>query len=438
MVFQREFSAPALFFEAPMLKSVVLFLLILEAVLALFLLYRDGLLEKPWVAVLCAVLIALALALRASVFDMETGDYRDFLTRWVDYYRENGGFRAIGTVPPFCNYHVPYLYFLALFSYLPVRDLYLIKALSVLFDVLLAWAAEKLLSRASRSRILRLGCFFAVLFWPTVFLNSSVWGQCDSIYVALALLGLWLALEDKPIPSMILMALSFSFKLQAVFILPIIAVLWIYGKYNWKHLLLFPLAYVAILLPAVLMGRPFWDVLSFYLHQTGTIGAGLNYNSSSVFAIFWRIPTQQQAIAAKIAVAAAALYLLVLLFLAWMKRRQLTDRAVLALALLMAIGLPFLLPHMHDRYFYTADVLSIVLAFAIPSLFLTAPLVGFASFLGYYAYLSFYFSERGGHYLIEMKYGAYALMAALLLTALGFALSLSRGKPSGKRKASAK
>ena len=114
-----------------MLNGTVLFVIMLYAALALWLLYRDGLIRKPWTAVLCAVLVAAALAARASVFDMQTGDYRDWLARWMSYYRENGGFRAFRELPPYCNYHVPYLYFLALFSYLRVPELYLIKLLSI-------------------------------------------------------------------------------------------------------------------------------------------------------------------------------------------------------------------------------------------------------------------------------------------------------------------
>ncbi len=414
------------------MNGTVLFAIILYAALALWLLYRDGLIRKPWTAVLCAVLVAATLAARASVFDMQTGDYRDWLARWMSYYRENGGFKAFGELPPYCNYHVPYLYFLALFSYLKVPELYLIKLLSVLFDILLAWAVLKLCGRISKNRWLRLCSFFATLFWPTVFLNSAVWGQCDSIYVALALIGIWLALEDRPILSLCMLAFSFAFKLQAVFILPMIAVLWIYGKYSWKHLFVFPAAYVLILVPAMLLGRPVWETILFYLNQTGSIGDGLNYNSPSIFAIFWNIPADRAESISRIAICAAALYLVNLLALAWIKRKKLNDRAVICLALLTAIGVPFLLPHMHDRYFYPADALSLVLAFGMPSLFLTAPLVDFASFLGYYAYLSFYFSEKGGHFLLYMYYGAYALIAALILTAIGFAWSTA-SSASGKR-----
>ena len=113
-----------------MLDSIVLLSMILLGVLALWLLLRDGLIGHPWVAVLCTFLMTLILAIRWRYFDLETTDYQWFLKVWVDYYRQNGGFRAFGTLPPYCNYNVPYLYFLALFSYLPSRDLYLIKLLS--------------------------------------------------------------------------------------------------------------------------------------------------------------------------------------------------------------------------------------------------------------------------------------------------------------------
>ena len=410
-----------------MMDASVLFLLILEAALALWLLYRAKLLEKPWAAILCAVLMAVNFGLRASVLDYETLDYQNFLTQWCAFFEDYGGFRALST--PVGNYNIPYLYFLALFSYLPIRDLYLIKLLSMAFDVLLAWTAMKLLARFTQQKSRLIACFFAVLYWPTVFLNSALWGQCDSIYVALALLGIWLALEDRPILSMVMIALSFGFKLQAVFVMPVYAALWMMGKFNWKHFLIFPLTYVLLVLPAVLLGRPFLDTLTLYFSQTGSIGAGLNYNSPSIFAIFWNVPEAQQKTASTLAIAAAALYMLNLLAVAWVRRKSLTDRAILALALLFAIGIPFLLPHMHDRYFFAADMLGLVLAFAVPPLFLTAPLTEFASLLGYHAYLKM-------RYLLPMRYGSAALILALGLALIALLTGLrTPGKPKQKRKA---
>ena len=150
----------------------VILMLAAVGAFALALLYKEGLLKKPAPIVIAVMLTALALVLRALVFGYETLDYQNFLTRWVDFFRQNGGWRALSE--PVGNYNIPYLYFMALFSYSSVKDLYLIKLLSTVFDVLLAYSAMRLVSRWQKSAGLRLGCFFTVLLWPTVFLNSAV------------------------------------------------------------------------------------------------------------------------------------------------------------------------------------------------------------------------------------------------------------------------
>ena len=110
---------------------------------------------------------------------------------------------------------------------------------------------------------------------------------------------------------MICAALAFGFKLQAVFVLPVFAVLWMAGKFKWQHFLLFPASYVLLVLPAVLLGRPFWETVTLYLSQTGSIGSALNYNSSSIFAILRHVADPERA--SRIAVAAAFGYMLILL-----------------------------------------------------------------------------------------------------------------------------
>ncbi len=393
-------------------------LLALTAAFALLLLWRSGCLKSRSAWIVSALLLLLAFAARAYVFDYETLDYQNFLTKWVDFFRENGHFRALRYSVG--NYNIPYLYFLAFFSLLPVRDLYLIKLLSTFFDVLLAWASMQLLGRFTKKTAARLGCFFAVLFLPTVFLNSAVWAQCDSSYTALLVLALYLALDERPVPSMICAALAFGFKLQAVFVLPVFAVLWMQGKFKWRHFLVFPAAYVLLVLPAVLLGRPFWETITLYFSQTGSIGDGLNYNSSSIFAIFWRIKDPEPA--STIAILAAFLFMLAVLAVCYVNRKRLSDRAVLAAAVLFAVGIPFLLPHMHDRYFFCADILTVVLAFVSWPCSPAAALCQFASLLGYHAYLKMRF-------LLPMRYGAAALVFTLLIAGLFFSAELKIAKP---------
>lgn len=379
-------------------------LLTLEAFFALWILWRAGLLYNRRALIVSAVLTVGAFALRGYFLPYETMDYQNFLSKWVEFYRNNLGFHSISY--PLGNYNIPYLYFLCFFSYLPIRDLYLIKLLSIFFDVVLAFAAMELLTLCTGDRRLRLTCFFTVLLLPTVVLNGSVWGQCDSIYVSLALLGLWYGLRDKPVQSVLFFTLSFGFKLQAVFLMPIMAVLWFRGSYKLWHFTLFPVFYVLLVLPAVALGKPFIETLTLYASQTDSIGTGLNYNAPSIYAIFWRAPETQDVI--NLGIVGAFTWMFILLIFCWLRRERLTDRAVLAAALLFAAGIPFFLPHMHDRYFFGADILTVVLGCACVLCIPAALLMQYASLLSYHAYLKMRF-------LLYVDHGARAVAGVLAI-----------------------
>ena len=104
-------------------------LLLIEALFALFLLYRAGLLKSGALWSVAVTLLLAAFVPRLLALRYETLDYQNFLSRWVAFYRENGGFRALNQSVG--NYNIPYLYFLALFSYSSIPDLYLIKLLAL-------------------------------------------------------------------------------------------------------------------------------------------------------------------------------------------------------------------------------------------------------------------------------------------------------------------
>ncbi len=385
--------------------------LIIIGILALVMLYFEGLLKTKARLFVSAALILAALTLRGVCMSYETLDYQNFLTRWVAYFAENGGWNALGGSVG--NYNVPYLYFLALFSYSSVSDLYLIKLLSIFFDFVLAWGVMRLTYVFYKTPRPLLAAFFVTLFLPTVVLNGALWGQCDSIYAAFAVFSIYFALDGRPTLSVISVALSFAFKLQAVFIMPIFVLFLYTRRVRWYHLAAFPATYVLVVLPAVAQGREFWDTLLLYFSQASSVGDSLNYNSSSVFAFFGNVENTE--LASALGIAAAVAFTAGLLALMFYRRANITDAAALACALLLCIGIPFLLPHMHDRYFFIADALSVAFAFIVPKLFAVPMCVSFASLLGYHAYLKM-------RYLLPMRYGAAALLAALALTA-AFALA---------------
>ena len=172
-------------------------------------------------------------------------------------------------------------------------------------------------------------------------------------------------------------------------------------KIKLWHLPIFPATYIVTILPAVLLGRPFWQTFTLYFNQADSVGPAFNYNSPSLFA-FWE-PVSNQAFYEKLAIFTAFAAILLIYVIVFARRKQLSNRMALASALLFVVIIPLILPHMHDRYFFLADVFSAIFAIATILYFPLPILVSFASLIGYGAYLL-------TRYVIPLKYGTWALI----------------------------
>jgi len=385
----------------------IVFMICAIVALVFAILWREGVINNSRRITAAFIVITVSFMIRIFSMDHETTDYLHFLSNWVEYFRQSGGFAGLaGEVG---NYNLPYLYFLALFSYLKIPDLYMIKLLSIFFDVILAWGVMRTVGLFSQSGTRKLIAFLGTLILPTVVLNGAYWGQCDSIYVAFAVWSIYFALDDRPELSMVFIAISFAFKLQAVFIMPVFFIFLFTNRMKIHHLLIFPLTYLIIIAPAVFMGRPFIETLMLYFNQAGTVGSGLNYNSPSIFA-FADNPVNTN-MWASLGIAAAFLLILIVYGWLWIRRERVTNDVLLTTTVLFAVGIPLLLPHMHDRYFFPADIFAFIFAAAFPRMLPLPVLVSFASLLGYHAYLR-------GTYLMPMSYGSIALIIVLVILML--------------------
>lgn len=399
----------------PPARAGVGLLLLLEAALAVCLLRREG---CPGMSLLLLVLpVAAALYLRVLCLDHQTADYQTFLAEWVAFFRNNGGFTAVKESVG--DYNVPYLYFLAAISCLPIPDLYLIKLFSILFDVLLAWSGLRLSRQFCREGSpVPLVCFSLLLLLPTVVLNSAYWGQCDTLYTSLTLLALSCALEEKPKPSVLLLAVAFSFKLQTVFLIPLWCAFWFTGRVKFRHLLLFPVGYAVTILPALLLGKPLGDILGVYLNQMGEYSS-LSLNAPSIFGFLPYKAQVNSHMASWLGIAAAFVLVLVVLGLLFWRRKRFTPELLLTAAAVLAIGIPFLLPHMHDRYFMLAGVITLVWACTNWRRFPIALLAELSSLSCYGIYLRMHYTFTifwNGQYYVT------AVEALLMLAALVWSL----------------
>ena len=361
--------------------------------------------------------IGVAMLLRALSLDYAGSDYRNFLTGWYAYFRDNGGFAAVAHAVG--DYNVPYLYFMAFISYLSVPDLYLIKLFSIIFDVILAWGCYRLVRSLVRERqggAAPLIAFTAALLLPTVVLNGALWGQCDGIYGALCVHAAALVLEGRNKTSVALMALAFCFKLQAIFVLPLWGVLWLAGRVRFRELWAFPLAYLAMIAPALALGKPLGDIVGVYFKQMGEYSR-LTLNAPSVYQFIPYKMELDENLASRLGILAAGALVLALLALGLRLRGRLDRETAMAAAVVLCVGVPFLLPHMHERYFFLADMFTLCWACADRRRVPAAALVCGSSLASYCVYLRLKYNcvVRLGGAAFVMGLEALAMLAALAL-----------------------
>ncbi len=227
----------------------------------------------PLPYVVLGLLVLIALAVRWLFVDVQSGDYRSFLDPWFQHLAANG---FAGLAEEFSNYNTPYLVLLWLATKLPVSQIVAVKLVSVVFDGLLAYFAYRIV------RVLRPASAWwpvvitgAVLLLPTVVLNSSAWGQCDAIYASLCLGSVYFLLRRQAWVACALFGLAFAFKLQAIFLLPVLVAVLIVNRMRVRALVMVPLAFLAALVPAWIAGRGLLSQLAVYPAQiTGSSGGG--------------------------------------------------------------------------------------------------------------------------------------------------------------------
>ena len=354
---------------------------------------------------LLAALVLLAVLVRYAGRHEVTPDMRIFYV-WSDKLRAAGGFRGLDQ--EIGNYNAPFLYLLALTLYLPGATLIKIKMVWVVFDVLLAFFTYKIVAlRRPGWRVPAIAALIMV-FLPTVVINASFYGQTDAMWASFALGGVYFLLKDKPWWAVSMCTVALAFKPQGIFIFPLLGLLVLLGRLPWKSLLAVPAVYLALDLPAILLGRDPVELLTLYnpARQANFV-PGLNSNSPSVFALL-PVSTRIESLRTIGYVLTLAL-ILGLYYVFVVRRARLGRDQIVTAAMVFVLLMPYFLPGMHERYFYLADVMALVLAFYRPRLWPVVLLVQAASFLAYQPFLF----GRGKENLPLL---ALLMLAALLIT----------------------
>lgn len=318
----------------------------------------------------------VGFCLRMVFFAWPSGDYIEYLHPWFEQIKQNGGIDAIGE--PIGNYMVSYIYILALLTYLPLPDIVSIKIVSCIGDIILAFYCMKLSFAVSRDSIISKMVYVAVICSPSVILNSGAWAQCDSLYTAALIAFLYYIAVNDSKKAMISVSVAFCLKLQTVFLAPIILAAFLKGKIKWRHVFYAPLIYLLMIFPAYIQGRSLKSLILLYFDQAKTYTA-LSMNAPNFYAWFpWQYTNEKLEI---LGIVVAFMITLILPIFIVINNLSLDGTDLVKFALYSATLLPFVLPHMHERYFYLASVLSLIYIIGCSNKANTYYIINICSFL---------------------------------------------------------
>ncbi len=333
--------------------------------------YREGI----------TVLLLLLTAgwLRMQALDFVSADITLFLQHWMRHIRFYGLAEAYGR--GVSNYAPLYTYLLGVGDFLlPLaRTEHVIKYVSFVGEVIAAYWAYRIVGLQYRDQPhsrMPLAAALLLLLAPSVIVNGAVSAQCDIWFTAFLLGGSYYVLTQRPRMALIYAGIAFSLKPQVVFLFPVLLALLLKRTIPWRQLWIIPAVYVLTCVPAWLQGRPMLNMLKIYYGQVARYPINLNAANPYLYLRdidpVWVI---------NLGLLVAIFCGLIITVVSYQRWREVTPVSYMLLATLSAGLLPFTLPFMHDRYFFTADIFSLVLACMQPRWFLLAALFQAASLL---------------------------------------------------------
>ncbi len=319
------------------------------------------------VALVVAVIINVAI--RLSLRGFTNSDLSVPLTNWYNELKSTGGFAGLGHQLNDCSYNLPYLTLIAFFTYLPFSPSDAYKVSSGIFDFVQAFAVAWFVYNIVKDHKVNKAVlsFIIAISSPIVLLNSAGWGQCDSIYTAFTLIALVYLYKEEFIKAFIFLGLALSFKLQAVFVLPLFVFYYFTKrKFSILHFAIIPIVMEIMSIPAIIAGRGIFDIFKIYLNQTDWYPRmSMNYPT------FWTIINNEYTVDSAetyrilkvFAIMTVALILGCIMY-AWIYTEvELNAKNLIYMAFICVYTCVEFLPGMHERYGYTAEILLIVILF---------------------------------------------------------------------------
>lgn len=324
---------------------------------------------------------AAAFAVRMMGIEHITADFETCLIPWSAAMKTGRGPGILRAYDG--DYNMPYVTVLWLLNYLPGRTIVKVKLFSVLFEYLGAVAAGLIAAHfagAEKKRLVFTAACIAVWFYPSAVLNGAWWGQCDFIYVAFLLYMIYALLKEHYAAAMILLGCAFSFKLQAVLIMPVLLIFWWKKRsFSGAYFLLTAVMMEVLCIPAILGGYSVFIPFSIYTRQLG------RYPYMYVFyPNFWALfKDSPYYIFSNVAILSILAGLGLFAVSVIRKKTEIPEKQWMEFAVWSTFFMMCFLPCMHERYGMLVEVLAIIYAFLDRKSWWNAVVIGSGSFIAY-------------------------------------------------------
>ena len=307
-------------------------------------------------------MILVGILLRVFLFEYESLDYTTYLEPWTSLMSRLG-FSILKD--GWYNYTGLYMYALFFISKLPFPYLVSIKLLSVIFDLLLAIATAKAV-KTVKENVNPLIVFAIVWFAPTVIFNSSMWGQCDSIYAFFLIMSFMYFFKEDSFKGMLFFSIAFALKLQTIFFAPVIILLFFLKKIKFYELFLVPAVYFVSIIPLWIAGRPLKECLLIYLNQTEGKNDAISINYPNIYYMLNNDCYVELYHVPAVLFTVGALLIVMYYVLKKCYEKGIDNNILIQTALLSGSLILFFLPNMRERYSFVVDIIAILYAFTIP------------------------------------------------------------------------
>lgn len=350
----------------------------------------DNHLDKVALGILITMAVIVRLALMSEV--KLSPDYESYYLKWVMEYRERGIIGGLSTT--IGDYYVPLNIMYAICSLFPCEPYIPLTIFSGIAEFVSAYylyrIVEMLLleSGKTKEKAKRVGAYMGVfsLYLPFVVFNGALWKQCDAIYAVFLVIAIFHLLKEDYNKSFIFLALSFGFKLQSIFFVPLYLVIYMAKKnYSILRFLWVPVMYLVMGLPSVLLGRGLRATYFSYLAQTNETSSE-GYGMVSFYPNFYNFGLDNYDEFLKVPGIALAAAVLVALAVFTIRHKRFLDSKTNTLYLGVFLGWSccMFLPGMHERYDYVIVLLATILFAAAFKKNIWVPIVmNICSFLVY-------------------------------------------------------